>query len=378
MEPAILRPLSIGEILDVGIKIVWRHAWTLMRIVLLVVAPVQIIGAIVQASAVSDSFIQVQYGTQTPEEAAPLADEDFYAGIAAYLITALLGFVATTLAVGASFKAVADAYLGEPPNWRTSVSFALRRLHSLLWLTFIYYLLVGLGFLFCLVPGIYLGIAWIVAIPVLMTEGVKGRHALGRSRDLVQGRWWPALGLTVIGLLMAGFITGVIQFLLGAVLLTDTRSALFILTVSALAATLSALISTPLVAAFRTVLYFDLRVRHEGFDLQLLAERIGVEPDPNRPALAPQETGWPSGPSGSGSQPPYWPPPPGWQPEPTAAPAPAPDPQQPPYWPPPPDWKPSEEAPPEPGETPPAPEEPPRDPKQPPYWPPPPGWRPEE
>ena len=48
--------------------------------------------------------------------------------------------------------------------------------------------------------------------------------------------------------------------------------------VSIVAGTLSSLVTTPFVAAFVTVLYFDLRVRKEAFDLQLLAQRIGVDP----------------------------------------------------------------------------------------------------
>src|SRR5882757_7186999 len=46
-----LRPLGIGEILDVGIKIYWRNAWTLFRIVLFVVLPAQIIVNVIQVSS---------------------------------------------------------------------------------------------------------------------------------------------------------------------------------------------------------------------------------------------------------------------------------------------------------------------------------------
>src|SRR4029077_8622996 len=49
-----LRPLGIGEILDVGIKIYWRNAWTLFRIVLFVVLPAQIVVGIIQVSALPE------------------------------------------------------------------------------------------------------------------------------------------------------------------------------------------------------------------------------------------------------------------------------------------------------------------------------------
>ena len=39
--------------------------------------------------------------------------------------------------------------------------------------------------------------------------------------------------------------------------------------------------------AVLTILYFDQRVRKEGFDLQLTVQGLGVEPDPSHSAPAP-------------------------------------------------------------------------------------------
>jgi hypothetical protein len=351
MQGVELRPLGVGEILDVGIKITWRHAWTLIRTVLIIVAPVQVLAAVIQLSAMPDSYIEIAYGTRTAEEVSPfepIDESEVWASIAAFGIAALLGAVATTLATGACYKAVADAYLGERPTWRTSLGYALRRLHSLLWVTVIYSIGVGIGFLLCILPGIYLAVAWVVAIPALLTERRKGFGAIGRSYSLVQGRWWPSFALMLVGVLIAGFISYAVQFLAFAPAFTGgADDPVLLLAANAVGSTLSAALWTPLIAAFATVLYFDLRVRKEGFDLALLAERIGVAPDPARVPLAPRVEVGPAG------QPPYWPPPVGWQP-PGQPPAPGAPPaagageppseqppsEQPPYWPPPPGWKP--------------------------------------
>ncbi|HEY3238117.1 MAG TPA: hypothetical protein VGL92_01040, partial [Acidimicrobiia bacterium] len=76
-------------------------------------------------------------------------------------------------------------------------------------------------------------------------------------------------------------------------------------TVGALANILSDVITTPFVAAVFVLVYFDLRVRKEGFDLQLLAQAMGPLPEGGPPA--------PAGPYGA--PPPAWPPPPSeWSP----------------------------------------------------------------
>ena len=54
-----------------------------------------------------------------------------------------------------------------------------------------------LGLVLLIVPGVYLYVCFAVAMPVLLTEGLKGRHALGRSRRLVKGRFWRTFGVVV-------------------------------------------------------------------------------------------------------------------------------------------------------------------------------------
>ncbi len=108
-----------------------------------------------------------------------------------------------------------------------------------------------------------------------------------------------------------------------------------------IAGTLSRVVTTPFTAAFVTVLYFDLRVRKEAFDLQrCLASEAGrrvprgMDPPTLGTGLLPTY--------GTVASSPFWPPPPGWTPTPGEGPAaplwppPAPPSDEPPFWPPPP------------------------------------------
>jgi integral membrane sensor domain MASE1 len=148
-----------------------------------------------------------------------------------------------------------------------------------------------------------------VAVPVLLTEGVKGRKALERSRQLVRGHWWRTFGVVVLGTILAGVLSGAIgAVVIGVTSVSDHRS-LTAIVVSVVGNTAGRLITVPFSAAFVTVLYFDLRVRKEAFDLQLLAARIGVDPDPAALALPVEPVA-----DAGLDKPPFWPPPPGWKP----------------------------------------------------------------
>lgn len=301
-----LRPLGIGEILDVSLKIAWRNAGALVRIVLVVVAPAQALDALIQVSAVpgyrpgaSGIF---PGGSSTSSGGG-------WTVFAATIVTTIIGFVAGQLATGASFKTVAQAYLGETTSWRESLRFALARLHSIVWIVVLGGILTVIGFVLLVVPGVYLSVAFAVALPVLLTEGVRGRAALGRSRRLVKGRWWKTAVLLFVAGLLAGIVSAVIGGVVAALAFATPKDPFVIFVVGAVSGIVGSVVVTPFSAAYHTILYFDLRVRREAFDLQLLARHLGVDP----PA------GWTPAPTFPVEEerddaPPFWPPPPGWRP----------------------------------------------------------------
>jgi hypothetical protein len=308
-----LRPLGIGEILDAGIKLFVRHWQPLVLSVIGLILPVQILSALVTASVAPEQFdlTTSETGVEEGEEA------EFLIGQGAI---ALLSVISVLLATAVCFKAVADAYLGVEPDWRRSLRFAVRRLGGLFGVAIVGGLLVALATLALIVPGIWLFVMYSVAVPALLLERIGPIQALRRSFRLVKGRWWPTAGVLVVGYLLIGIlgalVTGVVM-LVPAVVAEDNTLA------GALGAvvggTLGSMLTTPYSAAVVALLYFDLRVRKEGLDLQLIAEGADVRRDPDAPLPAPlvADEFTPE----ERAQAPYWPPPPGWKPTPTPAPA---------------------------------------------------------
>ena len=320
-----LRPLGVGELLDAAIKVCIAHAGTLLRAVLVVTLPVQILSAVVLLSTV-DSAAQLG---GTTEAGQITTDAAYWAGQG---VIGLLSGVSFLLATGACFRAIAEGWLGRRPNWRESLRFATRRALPLLWISLIYGLVIavilglGIGPVFlspaigavtiiaALVAVAYLAISWSVAFPVLFVEDERGIGALNRSQGLVRGRWWPSFALIVLGFVLAGIVAFVAGAALG-VLSVVTDSLGFLIVVQTVANLLATLISTPFQAAIVALLYFDLRVRKEGFDLEVLAERLGGAPVGDGPVSAvPGYAALDEVPEEVRRQAPYGPPPPGGQP----------------------------------------------------------------
>jgi hypothetical protein len=313
VEPGGLRPLRVGETLDVAIKLYRANFGHLVRIVAIVTAPAQVLLVLLQASLpTSDSFASSGSGFERfgQQPVDPEIDgKKFAAFLVGTLAIGTISFVASAIATAASFRSIGAAYLGEQQDWQDSLRFAARKWRSIVWLTILNGLLVGIGFVACIVPGVYFYAAFAVAMPILMLEGIKGRKALSRSRALVKGRWRPVAGVLFIAYLITGIVSAGFSGLVAGALFAGNEIASDVARV--IAGIAGSALTVPVLAAVITVLYIDLRVRKEGFDLELLAESVGVDPT----GLAvPSFVSDPVVIGDDDEQPPFWPPPPGWKP----------------------------------------------------------------
>lgn len=330
MATSTLRPLSTGEILDAGIKVVVRHWRPLTKAIVLFIFPLAVISALATAAIDPDQLELSPENTTTTfgeEDAAQLG------GLAVTAVITVLMFLVVNIAC---FKLVCDAWLGTTPDVGRSLRFGLRRAPAVLWLTIVWGFAIVVPML-VIVPGIWLAILWSLAIPVLLFERVGPLKALGRSFGLVKGRWWATFLMMLVCWLLVGLLgsfVSVVPSVIAELFAPESAWANAIATV--VGTTLSGVILYPYYSAVLTILYFDQRVRKEGFDLQLLAEGLGVERDPDAPLPAPFESGPVYTPEQRAAAP-YWPPPPGWVPPPPEEPwsspagwsAPAPEPASP-------------------------------------------------
>jgi hypothetical protein len=287
-----LRPLGVGEILDAGIKLYVRHWKPLMLCVAGIALPVQILAVLVMASIDSSSLDTFRSG------AAPSSgDEINWAEAAAFIGIAIATGLGTLLATAACFKAVSDAWLGARPEAGRSLRFGVRRLPALIWLSIVMGAGLVLAFFALVLPSIWLFVSWSLAVPALLFERVGAFTAIRRSFALVRGRWWPTFGALLVGYLLASIVAGIVQLVpegIASAVASDSVVADAIAAV--VGGTVSAMIATPYTAAILTLLYFDQRVRKEGFDLQRLADGLGTPPPgwvaPDAPPPADERRWW--------------------------------------------------------------------------------------
>ena len=265
-KPMDLRPLDYGGIIDRTVELYRKNFVLFVSVVAVVYVPLAVL--------------------QLTLQSAPLRGN---AGAMAGLgtLVGLLSVIAGLCAQGALTVAVSRRYLGMTATVGECFQTLNTRMGALILTSVLCAFLVGLGCLLFLIPGIVF-MFWIVfASPVVVLENRSGPGAIERSKFLVgQGEWVRVLVLGILCLLM-GIVAGIP---LGMVVQALSAAGPVVIT---LAQTAMQVVIHPIGLIAFTILYYDIRVRKEGFDLQVLATHLGAQlPEGHLPAAPPAGGGW--------------------------------------------------------------------------------------
>lgn len=237
-----LRPLTLGEVLDVSFGL-YRSMFPTL---LVVGITVHLVPVLIQ------TYLQA-------------SGQLFLLNLAAlgyWLIAVLMN----SFGVAATTSVVSEAYLGR----RISAGEALRRALPLIWplivISFLSSLLVGVGFVLLFVPGLIL-LSGLLLAPVAMVveRPPRATTAMARSWELTRGRKGQVFGTVVVAFLL---------LLIPRAAVTTIWSVAGGSQSSLLPSVLSAVLEVaiyPYLYTVITLVYYDLRIRKEGFDLDLLA-----------------------------------------------------------------------------------------------------------
>jgi hypothetical protein len=93
-----------------------------------------------------------------------------------------------------------------------------------------------------------------------------------RSWTLVRHRFWSVLGISLLAGLITALVGGALSFVPSVIgLFLGLEYGWIVLAAGSI---LASLVSGPIVAIAATLIYFDLRIRTEGFDLQIIATEL--------------------------------------------------------------------------------------------------------
>ncbi len=239
MSEPMFRPRSAIEIVDAGFSIYRAHFATLAAIWVVLLGPFHVAGALIGG---------------------PLGET----------ISNLSGF-AMPVAVGATVAVVSDAMHDRPVSIGGAFGQIAGRGGTLVVVSFVQGLLTFLGMLLLIVPGV-VAMCWTFAAPMaVVVERVSGTAgAIGRSRQLARGQFWHILGTLALSWLIVGVLVIAAAVGIG---FTERFTGLNEV-ISGVLFAWAFILAMPVAGTASGVLYFDIRVRNDAYDVERLAQEL--------------------------------------------------------------------------------------------------------
>jgi hypothetical protein len=296
MAEFVLRPLSVGEILDRAFTLLRRRFGTLVIITLICTA-LPLLMALRWFGRFSRMATTEITGFNAVVE-----------GMGSLFLLGLIMFIAIAIANTAIVFVISETYLGRRLGIGEALQRTLRFIFPVILLALLQQIIlvavavvmgIPLGVLtpaaanngspvFLIVAmaiygmiQFYMLASFFVALPALVLEpGVNPASALGRAWSLATGNRWRIVGVLVV------FFVIVLVIMIGISVASSVVIGLaagpnnagsiamgFIITAGIIS--ILYIISFTMVYCLQTVIYYDLRVRKEGFDLELLEASMG-------------------------------------------------------------------------------------------------------
>jgi hypothetical protein len=298
------RSMAVGEWLDATFTMYRRNFVLIASISAVVQIPYALLTWLLFEITGVATFVRSPFASIGTQTITP-AQEQQLLNTALGVLAVSLGLVLVSLLVvvplgeAATTRAVSDRYLDRSSSLLGAYRAAWGRLGALITMIL---LLIGayvgslgvlillvvllsvagagaLGALLAIVAAIaiipallFVYVRTVVAVPAIVLERASGWHGLQRSWSLTGGRFWATFGRVAILWVIAAIISSVVAaiFELPGGALFPSNSFVFDQVASAIAAVFVG----PITYIGVTLLYYDIRIRKEGFDIEMLARSL--------------------------------------------------------------------------------------------------------
>ena len=232
------QPRDVGGLFRDSLRVFGSHAWLFVLLSAAVVIPVEIIV----------EGIGLEMLTSDYDESPPLVES---------IAPTVVGFlVVTPIITAICIYALHSIAEGQRPSAGQVLVAGFEAFTPLFGAVLLAAIGIALGFVALFLPGVYLAVRWYFVPQTVVIEGARGPAALTRSGQIVQGFWWRTLGLVVLAN-VAVAIPGFLLLAPFSAIAASSDEAVWALVGTILATS----VTTPFVALYSTLLYYDLLAR---------------------------------------------------------------------------------------------------------------------
>ena len=292
------RARSFSELIDAVFTIYRRNFALIVSIAACAQVPFAVLQVIVYAM-LPGNFATAGSNPFAPTTTNNIDTNAAFTYLGVTLIFAMLQFlVVQLLATAAITRAVSERYLDRQLSLGDAYRAALRRAGALVLLSLLllglvlgaYAVIVVVAIIFALIAGplgllvlLPLGFGgivlagfvyarWSLAVPIVVLEKQGPVTALRRSNFLVKGDTGRVFLILIVIVIITAIVNGIVGVALG--IPAAFASGVVALILRQLASVVGTVLVGPITYITVVVLYYDVRIRREAFDLEMLAQSL--------------------------------------------------------------------------------------------------------
>jgi hypothetical protein len=266
-----LRARSVTEIVDAAFQLYKRDALEYVLMAAIPYAPLIVAQLIFFRTTSFGATMQITTASTTGQ-----------------IVVVIVTVLAYTLMSGVLSRFSSDVYLERPAGLTAVIQSVLKLVPRLIGASTLFVLILGVGFLPVILGGvlnsgpliflgIVLGFVWVfysvaryfAIFPLIVLEDRRIIEAFTRSSQLSKDR----KGHVLLTLFLIFLIIWLFSLAIGVIALLAGNVA-----VTVVAQTLYTVVAYPLIGITQMILYYDARIRAEGFDIEVMAGSLGAPP----------------------------------------------------------------------------------------------------
>ena len=261
MSDIALRPRSATELVDAAFQLYRREPLQFIAGLSLIYVPWLVIAALA--------------GVELGFRGATTVGDTPYTSLFYSLVVSVFGILVTTIAGGLVSVMASDVYFGRSADIGKAFRAVATNFWTLLIALLCYGALIFFGLMLLLLPALYVGARFFALKQIILLEDAGVSKAFSRTTFLTVGNKRHVLNTLGLVILLNLAVTGGTA-LVGSMIPSEV--------IRLLLQTCAAVLVYPLVGITETLLYYDIRIRREGFDIEYLAAAAPISPSAEQPA----------------------------------------------------------------------------------------------
>jgi hypothetical protein len=265
----LLRARSSTELVDAAVQLLRRHYSSMIVVSGIGMIPMLILQPFMGRLTGSAGATEA---AEVGDAAAVMAQFNFGAFFIIMIATSLW----VTLAGAAIIAAAAQGYREGHVDVGAAVREVMQRMGAVLYSALAKGVLITIGFFMLFIGAVFFYTTYFAVPATVIIEKLSGTQGLARSKQLATGQRWHIFK-TMLLVVLVYFVISIGASAFAGMFFTGADI------IANIFSTLITVLVYPIVPITEMLLYFDLRIRTEGYDVEVMASQLDGSAAPSAP-----------------------------------------------------------------------------------------------